>query len=251
MRRFVARRGRCAHLVESWSDQGRNFVGANKELSIVWREAQLEFEGQIAETLALDGTQWHFIPAYSPHMGGLWEAGVKSMKYHLKIILTANLTYEEMLTLLCQIEACLTSRPLTPAEESDFHNEPLTPGNFLIGKAPITIPSPNLQEVPMSHLSRWQHLQRLLSDFWKRWQSEYLSSLKHRRKWHKNVKEFDIGHIVLIKSENLPPGKWMLGRILKKHPGSDGVTRVYSVKSGDSVVQRSVSKLCPLPMDIS
>lgn len=72
-RRFVARQWRCMHI---WSDQGRNFVGANKELFAAWTEGKLEFEGAVAESLALDGTQWHFIPAYSPHIGGLWEAGV-------------------------------------------------------------------------------------------------------------------------------------------------------------------------------
>lgn len=76
-RRFVARRGKCNQI---WSDQGRNFVGANKELQAAWKEANLQFTGDIAETLATDGTQWHFIPAYSPSFGGLWEAGVKSFK---------------------------------------------------------------------------------------------------------------------------------------------------------------------------
>ena len=36
-----------------------------------------EFYKQTAELLANDGTNWSFIPANSPHYGGLWEAGVK------------------------------------------------------------------------------------------------------------------------------------------------------------------------------
>ncbi|XP_050555461.1 uncharacterized protein LOC126911595 [Spodoptera frugiperda] len=162
-KRFVARRGRCSHI---WSDQGRNFVGANKELAAAWKEAKFQIEGPVAESLALDGTQWHFIPAYSPHVGGLWEAGVKSMKYHMKRILTNHLTFEEMSTLLCQIEACLNSRPLSPIDNDDTDSiTPLTPGHFLIGEAPITVPQPNLEDVPINHLSRWRYMQKLLGDF--------------------------------------------------------------------------------------
>ncbi|KAH9631775.1 hypothetical protein HF086_002261 [Spodoptera exigua] len=91
--------------------------------------------------------------------------------------------------------------------------------------------------------------QKLMTDFWHRWQQEYLSRMQQRSKWHHKVKEFEIGHIVLIKADNLPPAKWMMGRIVDKHPGTDGVTHVYSVKSGDSVVQRPFNKLCYLPID--
>lgn len=247
-RRFVARRGRCAQI---WSDQGRNFVGANRQLVADWTEAKLQFEGPIAEKLAIEGTKWHFIPAYSPHMGGLWEAGVKAMKHHLKRIITRHMTYEEFSTMLCQVEACLNSRPLTILDDTDNdHLQPLTPGHFLIGETPLTVPTPDLRDIPLSHLSRWQHQQRTLTDFWHRWQQEYLSRMQQRSKWHHKVREFDIGHIVLVKADNLPPGKWMMGRIVDKHPGPDGVTRVYSVKSGDSVVRRSFNKLCYLPIDI-
>lgn len=246
-RRFVARRGRCAHI---WSDQGRNFIGANKILAEEWAEARQLLEGPVAEMMMMDGTEWHFIPAYSPHMGGLWEAGVKSMKYHLKRILTHHVTYEEMSTILCQVEACLNSRPLNILDDQDTDNlQPLTPGHFLIGETPITVPTRDLSNTQISHLSRWQHQQRILSDFWRRWQLEYLSRLQERTKWQTQVKEFDIGHIVLVKADNMPPGKWMMGRIVGKHPGADGVTRVYSVKSGDSVVQRPFNKLCYLPID--
>ncbi|XP_048483631.1 uncharacterized protein LOC119692124 [Plutella xylostella] len=204
-RRFISRRGRCSHL---WSDQGRNFIGADKELKTALKEAKLDFEGDIVETLAKDVTQWHFIPGYSPHMGGLWEAGVKSMKYHMKRILTSHLTFEEMSTLLCQIEACLNSRPISTIE-SESETMTLTPGHFLIREAPVTVPNPDLKSV----------------------KSEYLARLQQRPKWLKKVQEFEKRQIVLIKTENLPPGKWSLGRIVDKHPGADGVTRVYSVKS--------------------
>ncbi|CAK1590831.1 unnamed protein product [Parnassius mnemosyne] len=246
-RRFVARRGKCAHM---WSDQGRNFIGADRELQAAWREADLDFEGNIAETLALDGTQWHFIPPYSPNFGGLWESGVRSVKYHLKRVLSINLTFEEMTTVLCQIEACLNSRPLNPIDTDDPDVvETLTPGHFLIGQAPIIVPSVDLKDTPISSLTRWQHLQKLLGDFWRRWQTEYLTRLQQRPKWQRQQREFEQGDIVLVKIEGLPPGKWCLGRIVGKHSGSDGYTRVYSVKSGSNIVKRCVTKLCALPID--
>jgi len=34
--------------------------------------------------LANDRVQWHFISPAAPHFGGLWEAGVKSFKFHLR-----------------------------------------------------------------------------------------------------------------------------------------------------------------------
>ncbi|XP_026745741.1 uncharacterized protein LOC113507087 [Trichoplusia ni] len=244
-RRFVARRGKCSHL---WCDNGKNFVGANRELHDLWNEAQMT--GEVTSTLATDGTQFHFIPAYSPNFGGLWEAGVKSIKYHLKRIITTHLTFEEMTTILCQIEACLNSRPLCPIDTNDPENlDPLTPGHFLIGEPPIVVPSPDLQAVKVNNLSRWQHTQKILHDFWRRWQEEYLTRLQQRPKWMKKEKEFAIGDIVLIKTENLPPSKWSLGRIIDKHPGTDGNTRVYSVKSGDSITKRTITKLCAMPVD--
>ncbi|XP_045501144.1 uncharacterized protein LOC123698533 [Colias croceus] len=114
---------------------------------------------------------------------------------------------------------------------------------------PITVPQPNLETLKLTHLSRWQYCQKMLNDFWCRWQTEYLTSLQQRTKWLKKNDEFKIGDVILIKQPNLPPGKWALGRITAKHPGPDGFTRVYSVKSGDSVIKRSVSKLCYLPIN--
>ncbi|XP_063386868.1 uncharacterized protein LOC134672845 [Cydia fagiglandana] len=246
-RRFVARRGRCAHI---WSDQGRNFVGASKELADSWQEAKLEFDGEIAGKLALDGTQWHFVPAYSPTFGGLWEAGVRSMKYHLKRIINTHLTYEEMSTILCQIESSLNSRPLCPIDEKNIDSmDVLTPGHFLLTEAPITVPSPSLKDAKISSLSRWRHTQKLVNDFWRQWLQEYLCRLQQRPKWLKRREELEIGQIVVIKNDHLPPGKWQLGRIVDKHPGADNLTRVYSIKSGDSIIKRTITKLCLMPVD--
>lgn len=58
LRRFVARRGRCAHL---YSDCGTNFVGANKELRDLHKSVMHQFKSSIiADTLAAEGIQWHF-----------------------------------------------------------------------------------------------------------------------------------------------------------------------------------------------
>lgn len=246
-KRFVARRGRC---IEIWSDNGTNFVAANKDLSAMWKESGLEFP-EIIEQLANDGTQWHFSPPYSPNFGGLWEAGVKSVKQHLRKILTGNFTFEEFATILTQIEACLNSRPLTPVStqvDSIEDIQVLTPGHFIVGEALMTVPDRDYTNTKATLLSRWQHTQRLVQDFWKRWQSEYLSRLNQRPKWLKKTAEFEIGDIVLLRDEHMPPSKWALARIIEKHPGRDNITRVYTVRYNGKCTRRSVSNLCPLPI---
>jgi hypothetical protein len=62
--------------------------------------------------------KFNFIPARSPHFGGLWERCVQSVKHHMRrILVDASITYEEFYTLLTRIEACLNSRPLIPLSQ--------------------------------------------------------------------------------------------------------------------------------------
>lgn len=240
-RRFTSRRGHCSEL---WSDQGTNFVGAAKELNRLLKNS--EFIPEIVELLVNEETTWHFNPPGSPNFGGLWEAGVKSVKTHLKRVIGSSLlTFEEYATLLCQVEACVNSRPLTPISFSPSDDLPLTPGHFLIGEIPTLISEECAQRSP---LTRWKLVQRMLQDLWKRWSQEYLVTLSQRYRWPSKLPEPDVGSVVLVVDDRLPPGKWLLGRIVEKHPGNDGLTRVVTLKIKDKHLQRPINKLCPLPI---
>ena len=50
--------------------------------------------------------KWHFSPERSPYISGLWEATVKVVQdYFIMTAGSYRLTYEELSTVLCQIEA--------------------------------------------------------------------------------------------------------------------------------------------------
>jgi len=111
---------------------------------------------RIQANLANDGMQWHFIPPAAPHFGGLWEAGVKSFKYHLRrVIGFRTLSKAEFATILCQIEACLNSRPITALSDDPDDLSALTPGHFLIGRLLLSIPEELVLEINANRLSRW------------------------------------------------------------------------------------------------
>ncbi|GFX49407.1 integrase catalytic domain-containing protein [Trichonephila clavipes] len=82
MIRFFSRRGKCAKL---YSDNGKTFVGANKELKRFLKLIK-DSDDNLAGFLSAEGIEWKFIPPRAPSFGGLWEASVKSIKYHLKRI---------------------------------------------------------------------------------------------------------------------------------------------------------------------
>ena len=167
LRRFVASRG-CPSLI--WSDHGTNFVGANRELREfnVFLSSQIT-QGAISEFCSSHNIEWKYIPERSPHFGGLWESAVKSVKNHLKrIVSPVKLTFEEFTTILTQIEACLNSRPLIP-NNSDDGIEVLTPGHFLIGKPVTALPDPQISYRAVSLLRHWHLCQCLVRHFWQRW----------------------------------------------------------------------------------
>ncbi|GFX97048.1 uncharacterized protein TNCV_1997801 [Trichonephila clavipes] len=104
----------------------------------------------LAEFLTNESIEWNFIPPRSPNHGGLWEAGVKAFKFHLKrVVGNAHLTLEEFITILCEIEAVLNSRPLTPLTSNFDDFETLTPGHFLVGTL-VLIKDENLRSTKWS-----------------------------------------------------------------------------------------------------
>ena len=245
-RRFVSRRGKPLTI---YSDNGSNLVGADTELQSLG-EFMKGYADSLSEYAANEGVSWKFIPANSPNFGGLWEAGVKSCKFHLKRVMTnASLTFEGFSTLLSQVEAILNSRPLVPLSTNPNDMDVLTPSHFLIGRRLTAVPDPDVTDIPLNRLSRFQHIQMLVQHFWIRWSKEYITELQHRSKWTSTRDNLQIGQLVLIKEDNLPPLAWKLGRITEVFPGPDNRVRVAKIKTQFSEVKRAVSKLCPLPLD--
>jgi len=244
LHRFIARRGIPSDI---YTDCGSNFKGVDQQLRQLFETSTLK--DQFSKAVPC---KWHFNPPAAPHFGGLWEAAVKSAKYHLKRVVGEQiLTFEEMSTLTSRIEAILNSRPLTPFSSDPHDYRPLTSGDFLIGAPLVAIPEPNILSVPKNRLNRWELLRQLHQSFWKRWSMEYLTLLQGRTKWTHHQPNVQPDDLVLLISPNQPPTQWSLGKIERTHPGTDGVVRVATVRTTNGTFVRPIVKLVLLSIDKS
>ena len=219
-RRFIARRGFC---VTIYSDNGANFVGANNELRELRNLLQSDdHKVKVQSFLADRRIEWHFIPPNSPHFGGLWEAAVKSFKRNFRRVAGNELlTFENLNTLIIEIESIFDSRPLTPISSDPNDLLVLTPGHFLIGDALTSFRERDFRDTPSNRLSSWQHIQRVKQHFWRRWHREYLNERNIRNKWSKGSHDIREGTVVVLREDNVPSMQWPLGRVIKVHPGVD------------------------------
>ena len=248
LKRFIARRGKPQNI---YSDNGTNFVGASRQLTELYSLLNAkESKDKLLTYASSESINWHFKPPYAPHQGGLWEAAVKSAKYHLlRVTKDVKLRFEELQTLLIQIEAILNSRPITNISMDADDIRTLTPGHFLIGDSLTSYPEPSFEETPSNRLSRWEHVEQLRQHFWRRWSKEYLHQCQQRTKWLTKEPPIKINQIVVIQEDNAPPLTWQLGRITEIHPGEDNVVRTVSVQTSKGTYKRNITKICPLPIE--
>ena len=107
-RRMIARRGKPRGLQ---SDNGTNFVGADREL----RDCLDNWDrGKIQDEMAQEGIERNFNPPAATHFGGVWERLIQSCKRAIKAVVGKQvLTDEVLLIIMAEVEALLNSRPLT------------------------------------------------------------------------------------------------------------------------------------------
>lgn len=252
LRRMIARRGIPSTIT---SDNSKTFKSAKKELSNLYKHQE------VCDFVANRGIKWDFILEKAPWWGGFYERMVQLVKRTLRKILgNARLTYEELMTVLVEVEGTLNSRPLTYVY-SDVCEQPLTPSHLVIGKRLATLPDSSdlSDEEDDAHTlqKRARYLERLLKHFWNRWLKEYLVNLResHRSKCKKGqTRDISIGDIVIIHDENIARSKWRTGEVKELIKSNDSevrgaVVRTLTKRGTRSTLRRPVQKLFPLELN--
>ncbi|KAL0850873.1 hypothetical protein ABMA28_006783 [Loxostege sticticalis] len=178
LRRLIARRGTPSTI---FSDNGTNFIGANRELASLYDEDVENFASSRK-------ISWRFIPPAAPFMGGAWERMVRSVKTALRATLRNRAPREEVFnTLLVEAESIVNSRPLTYVTDSPGAPEALTPFHFILGSASVAPWPVQLSDQDLLRRCDWRHALRLADHFWKRWLTEYLPTLIPRGRNRRDI----------------------------------------------------------------
>ncbi|GBM70280.1 hypothetical protein AVEN_63925-1 [Araneus ventricosus] len=203
----------------------------------------------VQEYVSSQFIRYHFIPPYSPHFGEIQEATVKQTKNQLLRACRATvLNFEELSTVLCQVEACLNSKPLVPLSSDPRDVRALTPGHFLIGSPLLEILDSN-HEGDLRLTSRWHLIQSIRQNFWKQWTRDYFHHLQQRPKWTRLNPELQVGDLVAIHESTSPPLTWRLGHLKETYPGPNRLVRVVLIHTQDGDIKRPIVKVTGLISD--
>lgn len=178
LRRFVSRRGFCRTI---YSDNAKTFVKADAILKEIWSKISNQ---EVSQYFASNNIIWKFIVPRAPWWGGFWERMVRSVKTPLRKILGRTcLSYEEMETVLIEIEAIVNSRPLTYLDDDINEALPLTPAHFLVRKRLTSLPDgvpviTGAESNKRTLTKKLKYREQLIKHFWKRWRKEYLMQLR-------------------------------------------------------------------------
>ena len=201
------------------SDCGTNFKGVTNELK---KEIEKMVKLKIDESLRRKQVKWEFNPPESPHMGGVWERMVRSVKTALNAIVLDEMTFLNdfsLMTILSEVEALVNSRPLTPVSD-DINMEALTPNQFIMGIASVVLPTCVALDDNITPRRRWKQVQSTANQFW---------SGDHEEKRPGRRPGDDIGRVACL-LEVVPR------RIIQTWPGRNNIIRKVEVftKNGRS-----------------
>jgi len=99
-----------------------------------------------------------------------------------KGIWKSRLSFDEMLTVLVEVEGDLNARPLT-YDDDNPSKELITPSHLIHGRRIQSLPElleseEEFGESSATYTRRHKYMTKKLEHFWKRWQWEYLTALR-------------------------------------------------------------------------
>ena len=256
-RRFASRRGLPARLI---SDNAKTFKSSCKEIRRITRSEE------VWRYLTDNRIQWEFIAEKAPWWGGFWERLVKSVKLPLKkVIGRGTLFYDQLHSLLVEIEGLLNARPLTYVyDDQESISYALTPSHLIYGRRITNTPNGGHYEITSTFKTLTKaakHHKNLLANFTKQWRVEYLNSLREQAAYNAKLRqnrttEIKQGDIVILRSDSTNRMFWKIGKVEELQPGRDGkvrsaLVRVCGDKRQTQLLRRPVQHLVPIEVQDS
>ena len=141
----------------------------------------------------------------------------------------------------------LNRRPLTEIPLEGPDDEVLTPFHFIFNcagdaHAPV-FPSDDLR---VCGRNDWLQASERSLQWWDKWCRDYLSTLRTREYWNKEVEPIDQGDVVVVCDPKKPRQGWVKARVLRIMPSKDGVPRSALIKTEAGTYIRPVSFLAKL-----
>ena len=251
-RRFVSRRSLPHHII---SDNATTYLAAADEIH------KLMHSEEVARYLANHRITWTNIVKRASWYGGFYERLIGLTKTAIKKVLGRSfVTYDELHTVLCEIEASLNERPLTYVSSDCEDLAPLTPSQLLHGHSVTLLPHTSADEYEdptfnVDHVvlnERATYIAKLHNNFWNRWTHDYLTALREQDTISGKgtlTNSIRVGDIVLVHHDIKPRLHWPLACVTKLHHGNDGLVRSVDIRTQNGVTNRPISKLYPLEIN--
>ena len=126
------------------------------------------------------------------------------------------LSFSELQTTLFEVSQIVNQRPIgrIPTETDD--DKYICPNDLIIGRA-----SPNVPQGPFKDRQSLKHrfdfIQRLVNQFWKRWYRDVFPNLIIRQKWHVDERNIKVNDVVLIQDSNALRGHCIVCPIISQN----------------------------------
>jgi hypothetical protein len=166
-----------------------------------------------------------------------------------KVLGRSQVPEEALNTVLVTIEAAINSRPIVQDEDG---SGALTPAHFLVGERLTAIPTGPEPETNGSLTKEFRMRQRLADELWRRWQREYLTTLRsfHEVRQQQVPTKLRVGDVALLQEEVRPRHMWKRARIEQIIEGRDEKIRtvVLCTPEGNKIT-RPIQLVIPLEVD--
>ena len=128
------------------------------------------------------------------------------------------MTFEEIRTILVEIEATLNNRPLTYIyDEEEGVSYPLTPASLIYGRQITTTHNESQYEIVSTNKSQTRcakYQATVLKNFTDQWRNKYLLSIRESSRVQdcgSNV--INVGDVVILENENASRIYWKLAKV--------------------------------------